>query len=99
MPPPARLIAQQTVYVDDDNCPGPGSGTDLDPYCTIQEAICAIKDTGGGTVLVRPGTYNESLRMFPAASASISTDGPAVTTIDATGRPCTTSHCVESTST
>ena len=87
--------AQQTVYVDDDNCPGPGSGTDPDPYCTIQSAICAIKDTGGGTVLVRPGFYNESLRMFPDISV-VSTDGPAVTTIDATGRPCTTHECVDS---
>ena len=23
--------AQTTVYVDDDNCPGPGTGTQLDP--------------------------------------------------------------------
>ena len=56
------LVAQTTVWVDDDNCPGPGAGTELDPFCAIQDAICAIKDTGGGTVLVGPGSYNESLR-------------------------------------
>ena len=22
-----------TIYVNDDNCPGPGSGTEADPYC------------------------------------------------------------------
>ena len=86
----------QVIFVDDDSCPAPGSGTDLDPFCSIQAAICSIRDTGGGTVQVRPGAYNESLRMFPGVSV-VSTDGPAVTTIDATGRPCTTSECVEST--
>ena len=55
--------AQVTVYVDDDACPGPGTGALGDPFCNIQDAICDIKDTGGGTVLVSPGTYNESLRM------------------------------------
>ena len=89
------LVAQTTIWVDDDNCPGPGAGTELDPFCTIQDAICSIKDSGGGTVLVGPGTYNESLRMFPGVSV-VSTDGPSVTTIDGTGIPCTTSACVPS---
>lgn len=31
---PAR--AQGTIYVDDDNCPDPGTGTALDTYCQIQ---------------------------------------------------------------
>ena len=25
-----------TIHVDDDNCPGPGDGSELDPYCSIQ---------------------------------------------------------------
>jgi parallel beta-helix repeat protein len=86
--------AQVTVYVDAD-CSGPGSGTLGDPYCSIQTGICAVQ-VSGGTVLVSPGTYNESLRMFPGVSV-VSTDGPAVTTIDATGRPCITAQCVAST--
>lgn len=86
--------AAQTVWVDDD-CIGTGSGTLTDPYCTIQEAICSIKDTGGGTVMVSPGYYNESLRMFPGVSV-ISTDGPAVTTVAADGKPCVTSQCINS---
>jgi hypothetical protein len=89
-------LAQQTVYVDDDNCPGPGSGTEADPFCKIQDGICHIKDTGGGTVLVSPGYYAESLRMFAGVSV-VSTDGPAVTTLNADGKPCVTSDCVDST--
>ena len=85
----------QTVYVDADNCPGPGTGTQLNPYCTIQSAICALNGSGGGTVLVLPGYYNETLRMFPGVSV-VSTDGPALTTIDSDGRPCITAACVES---
>ncbi|HKQ60250.1 MAG TPA: thrombospondin type 3 repeat-containing protein, partial [Candidatus Polarisedimenticolaceae bacterium] len=53
-------------------------------------------ETVGGLVLVRQGTYHESLRMFPGVSVE-STDGPAVTTIDATGKPCITAACVPST--
>ena len=36
-----------------------------------------IFNSGGGEVMVRPGDYNESLRMFPGVSV-VSTDGPAV---------------------
>ena len=82
---PAR--AQTTVWVDD--CGGTGTGTQVDPYCKIQTAICAIKLTGG-TINVMPGTYHEAIR-FPANVNLISTDGPASTTIDATGRPCVVS--------
>ncbi|HXV75680.1 MAG TPA: right-handed parallel beta-helix repeat-containing protein, partial [Candidatus Polarisedimenticolaceae bacterium] len=87
--------AAQTVYVDDDTCPAVGSGTDPDPYCRIQDAICALNAGSGGTVMVRPGTYDESLRMFPGISV-ISTDGPAVTMINADGRPCITQDCLPS---
>ena len=78
---PLPALAQQTVHVDDDACPGPGSGTAGDPYCSIQTAICDLRGTGGGTVSVNPGYYNESLRMFAGVSV-VSTDGPTVTTID-----------------
>jgi|GEM_PF-2583265 len=43
-------------YVDSTNCPGPGSGTPADPFCTIQSAITAA-DTGA-QILVRNGTYD-----------------------------------------
>jgi len=87
-------VAAQTVWVDDD-CVGPGTGTLADPFCTIQEGICDIEGTGGGDVMVSPGYYNESIRMFTGVSV-ISTDGPAVTTIAADGKPCVTSACVDS---
>ncbi|MDH3785856.1 MAG: right-handed parallel beta-helix repeat-containing protein, partial [Acidobacteriota bacterium] len=88
--------AQTTVYVDDDACPGSGDGSSGSPYCEIQEGVCAIR-VAGGTVMVRPGTYLESIRMLGGVSV-VSTDGPAVTTIDATGRPCIRqSDCLPST--
>ncbi|HEX4824836.1 MAG TPA: right-handed parallel beta-helix repeat-containing protein [Candidatus Polarisedimenticolaceae bacterium] len=73
---------QVTVWVDD--CAGNGTGTQGNPYCKIQTAICAIKATGG-TINVMPGTYHECLR-FPANVSVISTDGPAVTVLDASGK-------------
>ena len=77
----------QTVYADDDTCSsGVGDGSLGNPFCSIQDGICALKATGG-TVMVQPGSYNESLRMVPGVSV-ISTGGPSVTTVDATGRPC-----------
>ena len=52
---PLAAYAQQTVHVDDDACPGSGTGTVGDPYCSIQTAICDLRGTGGGTVQVSPG--------------------------------------------
>ena len=93
-------VAQQTLYVDAVNCPGPGSGTAANPYCKIQDAICYLKNNvpAGGTVLVRPGTYNEAIRVFAGISV-VSTDGPAVTTINAAGKPCMLSNCTPNTAT
>src|SRR5512140_1681136 len=72
--------AQATAWVGP--CAGTGTGTQGDPYCKIQTAICAIK-AAGGTIRVLPGTYREALRV-PANTTIVSTDGPAVTTLDAT---------------
>jgi hypothetical protein len=86
-------LGQEDRWVDADVCPGTGTGAVDDPMCTIQEAICELKDVlEGGTVHVLPGTYNEAIRFFPRVSV-VSTDGPAVTTIDATGQYCYTSEC------
>ncbi len=85
------INAQATRYVDDD-CVPPGTGTSLDPYCKIQDAICELDGSGGGKVMVRPGTYFESLRMFGGVSV-VSTDGAAVTTIDATNQMCIDANC------
>ena len=35
----ATLAHADIIYVDVANCPGPGDGSELDPYCSIQTAI------------------------------------------------------------
>ena len=91
------VAAQETVYVNASNCPAPHPAN---PFCAIQDAICYLKNNvpAGGTVYVRPGTYAEAIRVFGGISV-ISTDGPAVTTINAAGRPCFKSDCTVNTAT
>lgn len=71
---------QVTWYVDDDNCPGPGSGSQGDPFCSIQAGIDAAVD--GDTVEVAPGAYVENISFDGKGIAVVGRDGPAVTTID-----------------
>ena len=72
-----------TIYVDDDNCPGLGSGTVGDPYCSIQTAIDNAVDTD--EIVVAPGTYFETINFIGRAITLRSSDGPEVTIIDGTG--------------
>jgi hypothetical protein len=81
--PPIR--AATTHFVDDDACPGPSTGTNIDPYCSIQTAINAAVDTD--TISVEPGTYNEIIDLLGKAITLQSTGGAAVTTMDATLAP------------
>ncbi len=76
---------QTTLYVDDDNCPLPGSGSTFDPYCAIQDAIVASAD--GDTVEVAPGTYFEAIDFIGKAITLRSRDGATTTIIDATNVP------------
>ena len=41
----ATTDAQTTWHVNIANCPGPGSGTEGDPFCKIQDGIDAAVDT------------------------------------------------------
>ena len=50
------LARAATLYVNDDTCPGTGSGTPGDPYCSIQDAIDAAT-SGVDEVLVHDGSY------------------------------------------
>lgn len=52
-------------------------------YPTIQTAINASQD--GDQIIVAPGIYNETLDLRGKAIHLLSSDGPDVTTIDATG--------------
>ncbi|MHC5006119.1 MAG: right-handed parallel beta-helix repeat-containing protein, partial [Planctomycetota bacterium] len=72
-----------TIYVDDDACPGPGSGTEGDPYCSIQTAIDNAVDTD--EIVVAPGTYLEAIDFLGKAITLRSSDGADVTIIDGTG--------------
>jgi len=72
----------EVIYVDV-NCPGPGNGSELDPYCSIQTAIDNAVDTD--EIVVAPGTYFETINFLGKAVWLHSSDGPEVTIIDGTG--------------
>jgi len=74
-------VPAAVVFVDDGNCPGPGAGTELDPYCSIQTAIDSAVDTDD--IVVAPGTYFETVNFLGKAITLRSSDGPDVTIIDA----------------
>ena len=69
------------IFVDDDNCPGPGSGMEGDPYCSIQTAI--DNAVHGDEIVVAPGTYFEAINFLGKAITLRSSGGADVTVIDA----------------
>lgn len=82
----APADAQTTWYVDAANCPG-GSGTQGDPFCTIQAGLVAA--VSGDTVLVQDGTYsgsgNQALAYGAKAILLTSVNGPDNCIIDCAG--------------
>lgn len=80
---PTVATPQTTWYVDDGNCPVPGSGTLADPFCSIQDAIVA--SVNGDEIIVSPGTYFEAISFNGKAVNLHSSSGPDNTIIDATG--------------
>ena len=79
----AVSTAQADIIYVDASCPGPGDGSELDPYCSIQTAIDNAVDTD--EVVVAPGTYFETIDFLGKAIWLHSSDGAEVTTIDGTG--------------
>ena len=69
--------AQRTWYVDASNCPGPGEGTQVNPFCRIQDAI--DQASFGDTVTVREGVYVEEI--FLKSGVDVLGDDPTTTTI------------------
>ena len=69
-------LRADVVFVDDDNCPGPGNGSETDPYCSIQTAIDSAVDTD--EIVVAPGTYFETINFLGKAITLRSTGGPDV---------------------
>ena len=69
------------IHVDAGNCPGPGDGSELDPYCSIQTAIDNAVDTD--EIIVAPGTYFEVIDFLGKAITLRSSEGSFGTTIDA----------------
>ena len=83
------VAAANTWYVDDDNCPGPGSGTLGDPFCTIQAAVTA--SSSGDTINVAAGTYVETVTL-PHHSLDIIGAGKDVVTWDGNASQCIDWH-------
>lgn len=72
--------AQTTWYVDVNGTP-PGTGTQIDPYVSIQQALDEATTVDGDTVLVAPGTYAGNLTYLGKAVAVRSQAGPEQTSI------------------
>jgi hypothetical protein len=77
----AQPGAAQTLYVDVNGTP-PGSGTQADPYTSIQTAIDA--SASGWTIVVAPGTYVGDLAVTESVHI-LSTAGPLATIIESDG--------------
>ena len=55
LPASSPVSAASVWYVDDDNCPGPGTGTVGDPFCMLATAISAAAPDD--IIYMRAGTY------------------------------------------
>ncbi|MEQ8766848.1 MAG: right-handed parallel beta-helix repeat-containing protein [Planctomycetota bacterium] len=80
----ATSFGQTTIYVDKSNPGCPGSGTEADPFCLIQDGIDAASD--GNTVVVRSGTYLENINMRGKRVTLLSFKGADETIIDGQAR-------------
>ena len=70
----ALLTFQVTWYVDQANCPGPGDGSQSNPFCHIQDGLDAASP--GDTVLVLPVPMWEISRLPERRSISKAPKAP-----------------------
>jgi parallel beta-helix repeat protein len=70
-------FAASTLYVDASNA-GPADGSETAPYASISAAIAAA--SAGDTIVVKPGTYQETVVLDKAITLA-SAGGAAATTI------------------
>jgi hypothetical protein len=91
--PASPVQAQTTWYVDDDNCPGPGTGTQADPFCKIQDAVDAA--SAGDTINVAAGTYTEAVTVTPGSDLTIQGAGRDVTTWISPADDASRMHCIK----
>jgi len=86
---PDECDPHQIIYVDDDTCPGVGSGTSLDPFCDIGTAINSIQNDGITIVeiVVADGVYvgpnNRNLDFAGRVMTLRSANGPQNCFVDA----------------
>jgi hypothetical protein len=72
-------VSADTLWVDVAYPGCPGSGTALDPFCSIQAAVDAASSFD--TLAVRPGTYVENVWISDKVLTLVGRGGAAVTTI------------------
>jgi parallel beta-helix repeat protein len=88
---PDECEPHQTWYVNCANCPGPGSGSQADPFCKIQDAINAAASGVSIVVeiIVADGTYtgagNKDLDFGGKGLTLRSANGPTNCVIDCQG--------------
>ncbi len=76
--------AQTTWFVDAAGTP-PGTGSQGNPYTSVQFALAQPTTVDGDTLTVLAGTYAETVDFLGKAVRVVSASGPAQTTIDAQG--------------
>jgi hypothetical protein len=79
----AGAVGAAILYVDA-AAPGPGNGTQANPYKKIQPAIDVA--VAGDVIQVAAGTYPEALETRSGIPVSLIGAGAAVTIVDATGK-------------
>lgn len=81
---PAMAASQATaVYVSTTGSDITGNGSSTAPYASISEAVSQVAP--GGTVIVEPGTYKESVTIAEPLTLEADPSQTGAVTIDATG--------------